>query len=36
MWDIGKTLGFDRDMTNKVVQYLQGEGLSKSRTDDSI
>lgn len=27
MWDIGKTLGFDRDTTIKVVQYLQGEGL---------
>ncbi len=27
MWDLGKDLGFDKNETNLIVQYLEGEGL---------
>ncbi|HRR92025.1 MAG TPA: hypothetical protein P5253_07115, partial [bacterium] len=27
MFKIGKELGFDKDLTDKIVQYLKGEGL---------
>lgn len=32
MWDIGKQLGFDRDMTDAIGQYLSSEGLIEFHT----
>jgi hypothetical protein len=31
MWDIGDQLGFDRDLTISIAQYLKGEGLLEFR-----
>lgn len=32
MFDVGKELGFDKSVTMRIVQYLEGEGLIKFRT----
>jgi len=32
MWEIGNILGFSRDVTGLIVQYLEGEGLIKYST----
>lgn len=32
MFDVGRELGFDESLTMRVAQYLEGEGLVKSRT----
>jgi hypothetical protein len=31
MWEIGDQLGFDRDLTISIAQYLKGEGLLEFR-----
>jgi hypothetical protein len=31
MWEIGDQLGFDRDLTISIAQYLKGEGLIEFR-----
>ncbi|HPO82425.1 MAG TPA: hypothetical protein PK487_05610 [bacterium] len=36
MFKIGKELGFDKDLTDKIVQYLKGEGLIEFRAMGGI
>ena len=33
MWEIGKSLGFPNNLTNRIGQYLEGEGLIVFRTE---
>ena len=33
MWEIGDQLGFDRDLTISIAQYLKGEGLTSQQQE---